>query len=369
MPDYYGNVAQAGAYMLNSYADYKAKKMQLEQQKEEEAADRAFRSSQLERTAQLNTEARRDAARLQMERDKTISGFEMDQIEARERGANLRAAEDRGANVAARMAEDATRNRAIGADEEKNALLGRDVAIRERSEARQDPANIYADASTRITALTELATSIRENENAIRRAQASGEPEDGMYMTTLLAKRDALQAYQTSKNGTLFGSKLKYEVNPQTGEEKISTDVASLNDVLSMRTHLGYGNTPNTSQPRTAETLMQNMYKSMPKSQRSVDSEMPMDSGGYTMPPARQESPSPLEATPTEAGMESTEEPRRKTISESQAASIIKRESARKELERLRSSRTPSPTSPMGKKAEAAKRQRMAELEMTLKNP
>jgi hypothetical protein len=301
-----------------------------------------------------------------MERDRTLSGFEMDQIEARESGANLRAAEDRGARAAAGMAEDATRNRAIAADEQKNALLGRDVAIRERSEARQDPANIYADAGTRINALTDLATSIRENENSIKRAQAAGEPEDGMYMTGLLAKRDALQAYQTSKNGTLFGSKLKYEVNPATGEEKISTDVASLNDILSMRTHLGYGNTPNTVQPKTSESLMQNMYKSMPRSRQApADMEgtpsgsvSPLESGGRNM-----------ESIETRAGMDQEDGGNRRTISDSMASSSIKKEAARKELERLRSSRIPAPNSAMGRKADAAKKQRMAELEMILKNP
>lgn len=383
MADQFGSVAQAGAYMMNAGLDAMNQRRQMQINQEEQERDRAFRAQQAEMTRQassreneldraskraLNTdmseaekillERKLQAAAAESQRDRDFKSTEL----ANERGLDQQKVD----------------NDSIRANSDK-----RRVDIEAARFQRDDPANFRADADYTIGAFTELATKMRVNEAAINKAMSQGEPQDSVYMIGLLAQKDALGAYMSRKGGSLFGAKYKLEVDTATGSEKIVSDQVSLNDILSMRTHLGRGVEGYQSPKVTSDDLLKSAYDSMPKSPRSsyqaapqpAQSVMPrtgadpfgFDTGSDSSQPTTPRSLVPDdvdEVIDNRAG-------KRETIQSSLAetSKTLNKAKAKKDLENLRSAgryQVGGKDSVLGKKAAAEKQRRMAELEAIL---
>lgn len=384
MADQFGSVAQAGAYMMNAGLDAMNQRRQMQINQEEQERDRAFRADQAERTRQASSRENELDRAGKRALNTDMSEAEKMLLERKLQSASAEAQKDRDFKSTELANERVLDQQKVDNDSLRANSDKRRVDIEEATFQRNDPANFRADADYTIGAFTELATKMRVNEAAINKAMAQGEPQDSVYMIGLLAQKDALGAYMSRKGGSLFGAKYKLEVDTATGSEKIVSDQVSLNDILSMRTHLGRGAEGFQPQPKaTSQDLLKSAYDSMPKSPRSsyqtapppTQSVMPRtgaDPFGFGTESGSSQSTTPQGQVPDDVDeVIDTRAGKRETIQSNleKTSSSIKKAKAKKDLENLRSSgryQVGGRDSALGKKAAAEKQRRMAELEAIL---
>jgi hypothetical protein len=383
MADQFGSVAQAGAYMMNAGLDAMTQRRQMQINQQEQERDRAFRADQAERTRQASSRENELDRAGKRALNTDMSEAEKMLLERKLQAAAVESQKDRDFKSTELANERGLDQQKVDNDSVRANSDKRRVDIEAARFQRDDPANFRADADYTIGAFTELATKMRVNEAAINKAMSQGEPQDSVYMIGLLAQKDALGAYMSRKGGSLFGAKYKLEVDTATGAEKIVSDQVSLNDILSMRTHLGRGAEGFQAQPKaTSEDLLKSAYDSMPKSRSSYQTAPPptqsvmpktgADPFGFDTESGSSQSTTPRGQVPD--GVDEvidTRAGKRETIQSSLANTnkAMSKAKAKKDLENLKSAgryQVGGRDSALGKKAAAEKQRRMAELEAIL---
>ena len=386
MADQFGSVAQAGAYMMNAGLDAMTQRRQMQINQEEQERDRAFRAQQAEMTRQASSRENELDRAGKRALNTDMSEAEKMLLERKLQAAGVESQKDRDFKSAELANERVLDQQKVDNDSVRVNSDKRRVDIEAARFQRDDPANFRADADYTIGAFTELATKMRVNEAAINKAMSQGEPQDSVYMIGLLAQKDALGAYMSRKGGSLFGAKYKLEVDTATGSEKIVSDQVSLNDILSMRTHLGRGAEGYQAPKATSEDLLKSAYDSMPKSPRSSyqtappptqapQSVMPRtgaDPFGFDTESGSSQQATPRSSVPDDVDeVIDTRAGKRETIQSSLAntSKTLNKAKAKKDLENLKSAgryQVGGRDSALGKKAAAEKQRRMAELEAIL---